>query len=72
MGIFVLRMSSFIRLRYCPFEETLQSVIIYFTRVTELAVGNWDPESDKNNRAELMDLESKVWSEVAHYSFQKG
>ena len=33
MGIFVLRMSSFIRLRYCPFEETLQSVIIYFTKI---------------------------------------
>ena len=37
-----------------------------------LAVGNWDPDSDKNNRVELMNLESKVWSEVAHYPFQRG
>ena len=52
---------------YSHFKTTLVSY-----RGQPLAVGNWDPESDKNNRAELMDLESKVWSEVAHYSFQKG
>ena len=52
---------------YGHFKTTLVSY-----RGRPLAMGNWDPESDKNNRAELMDLESKVWSEVAHYSFQKG